>query len=364
MPFERGSFTVGIFTLNGPWPEDALKRFNIHHAGTLDSVKDDVQIGWTSGKCLLDTNLEENNVMMGGCWYLNLRKAERKIPSALMNAIVRREEIVHMRANNLDFVPSKVRRDIKAQVTEQYLMKMPPALSAIPMVYDPASKLLYVGASSPKQIDEFIGFFFQTMELEPQQVTPGAMLNSEFGKLETDLPALPVNDDAGADDLTMGRDFLTYLWYLSETGATKITHPQYGEFELLIEGPLAFAAGAEAQGAGETVVKKGDHPQQSAEVKAALSVGKKLKKAKVTLTRGDDIWSGTFDADKFVFGSLSLPEGEELDPDSRFGERMQNLYIFHEAWQCCFRTFAEAMFHDCDNTVKAVREWAASRNSY
>ncbi len=363
MPFERGSFTVAVFKLNGPWPEDALERFAAHRAGTLDSVKDDVQIGWTTGHCLLDTNIEEQNVIAGSCWYLNLRRAERKIPSALLNAIIRREEIVHMRANNLDFVPSKVRREIKAQAVEQYLMKMPPAIGGIPMVYDPAARLLYVGTGSPKQIEEFIGFFFQTMELEPLQVTPGMMLNTEFGKLETDLPVLPVNADE-CDEMTMGRDFLTYLWYLSETGAAKIAHPQYGEFELLIEGPLAFAAGAEARGAGETVVKKGDHPQQSAEVKAALGVGKKLKKAKVTLTRGDDIWSGTFDADKFVFGSLNLPEGEELEPDSRFGERMQNLLVFHEAWQCCFRIFAEALFHHYEATSKAVLEWSASRNSY
>ena len=59
-----------------------------------------------------------------------------------------------------------------------------------------------------------------------------------------------------------------------------------------------------------------DCPSACAEAKAAISVGKKLKKAKVTLTRGEDIWSGTFDADKFVFSSMNLPEGEELDPDS------------------------------------------------
>ncbi len=363
MPFERGSVTVAVFKLSGPWPEDALANFAAYRAGTLDSVKDDVQTGWTTGRCLLDTNIEEQNVLAGGCWYLNLRKAERKIPASLLNAITKREELVYMRANNLDFVPSKVKRDIKAQAVDQYLMKMPPSLSSMPMVYDPAAKLLYLGAGSPKQIEEFIGFFFQTMNIEPQQVTPGSLLNDEFGKLETDLPIMTFCDEE-CDDMTMGRDFLTYLWYLSETGSTQITHPQYGEFELLIEGPLVFAAGDAAKGSAETAVKKGDHPQQSAEVKAALAVGKKLKKAKVTLTRGDDIWTGTFDADKFIFSSVNLPEGEELEPDSRFGERMQNLLVFHEAWKCCFRVFAEALFNDCENTRQAVKAWAQSRNSF
>ena len=112
MPFDRGGVTVTTFKLNAPWPEDAAELFNAHRAGTLDSVKDDVQMGWTTGRCLLDSNLDENSVIFGSCWYLNLRKAERKIPSSLLNAICKREELVYMRANELDFVPSKVKKEI------------------------------------------------------------------------------------------------------------------------------------------------------------------------------------------------------------------------------------------------------------
>ena len=279
MPFDRGGVTVTTFKLNAPWPEDAVELFSANRAGTLDSVKDDVQVGWTTGRCLLDSNLDENSVIAGSCWYLNLRKAERKIPSSLLNAICKREELVYMRANELDFVPSKVKKEIKAEAIEQYLMKMPPAISATPMVYDPAAKLLYLGTASTKQIEDFIGFFYQTLTVEPLQITPGTLLNDEFGKLETDLPILSLTDSE-CTDMTPGRDFLTYLWYLSETGAVTIEHPQYGEFDILVEGPLVFAASDMAAGSGETAVKKGDLPQQSAEAKAALAVGKKLKKAK------------------------------------------------------------------------------------
>ena len=268
-----------------------------------------------------------------------------------------------MRANELDFVPSKVKREIKAQAIEQYLMKMPPSIASTPMVYDPMAKMLYLGTASAKQIEDFIGFFYQTLNLEPLQITPGTILNDEFGKLETDLPILSLTGEE-TDEMLPGRDFLTYLWYLSETGEAAITHEQYGEFDILIEGPLVLGAGDLAKGSAETIVKKGDLPQQSAEAKAALAVGKKLKKAKVTLTRGDDIWSGTFDADKFIFSSLNLPEGEELEPDSRFGERMQNILIFNEAWKCCFKRYAENMFNDHAAVNQALQEWAANRNSF
>ncbi len=362
MPFERGSVTVSTFKLNNVWPEDAVEKFSAYRAGTLDSVKDDVQIGWTTGRCLLDSNLDENSVIAGGCWYLNLRKAERKIPSSLLNAIIKREELVYMRANELDFVPAKVKREIKEQAVEQYLMKMPPSIASTPMVYDPAAKLLYLGTASDKQIEDFIAFFYQTMTLEPLQVTAGTILNDEFGKLETDLPILSLTGEEETE-MTPGRDFLTYLWYLSESGAAEITHSQYGEFDIMIEGPLVFAASDIAKGSAETAVKKGDMPQQSAEAKAALAVGKKLKKAKVTLTRGDDIWSAVFDADKFCFSSLNLPEGEELEPDSRFAERMQNILVFNEAWKEAFKLYAENMFNKFSETTQALKDWAQNRNS-
>ena len=70
-----------------------------------------------------------------------------------------------------------------------------------------------------------------------------------------------------------------------------------------------------------------------------------------------------FDADKFVVSSLNLPEGEELEPDSRFAERMQNILVFNEAWACCFKQYVESMFNKYEETSKALKDWAQNRNS-
>ena len=61
----------------------------------------------------------------------------------------------------------------------------------------------------------------------------------------------------------------------------------------------------------------------SAEAKAALAVGKKLRKAKILMARGDaDKWSFTFDADTFTITGLTLPETEEMELNARFEERV------------------------------------------
>lgn len=104
---------------------------------------------------------------------------------------------------------------------------------------------------------------------------------------------------------------------------------------------------------------------RSAEVKAALTVGKKLRRAKISFCRGQDIWSTTFDADKFSFSSLALPVGEEMDRHSRFDERVSNLRIMHEVVREYFRAFVEAVRSpDWAETEKDILNWTMARDSY
>ena len=363
MPFDRGSFTVTVYQLPNQLPEDLLELFAAKSGGKLDHVKEEAIYGWTTGRTLLETDINEESAIRGGHIYLNLRKAERKIPSTFFNAICQREELVYMRANEFDVVSSKVRREIKANVLEMHLSKMAPTISGIPMVIDLNAKLLYVGASSVTQLDNFISFFFKTTNIEPSQLQPGLMLEEMFQCTERDLPEVMFADVQ--DDLAPGRDFLTWLWYFSEREEGRISHEQFGDFDIMIEGPLTFSFVSEARGAAETTLKKGGSPLRAAEAKAALIVGKRLKKAKFTLCRANEIWSGGIDADNFNFSSLTLPEGEELDANSVFAERMQNLFIFQAVMREYFRKFAENVRGaDWAETEKKIQKWASERDSF
>lgn len=366
MPFDHGTLTLTIFELRADLPEDAVELFAARKAGSLDSVSTEAdaepQIGWVTGRYLLDNQIDESSAHRGSFLALALRRAERKIPASLLNAICRREEHNYLLTHQAEFIPSKIRKSIREEAIERHLPKMPPALSAIPLVIDPVEKVLYLGAASNAQIDLFIENFFQTTKVEPLQMTPASLLERLFEITESSFPALRLTD-GNTEERSIGRDFLTWLWFLSENDG-RITHDQYGEFDLLIEGPLAFADLAEANGAEETVIKKGNSPARSAEAKAALAVGKKLKKAKLSLTRGEEIWCGAFDADKFSFGSLKLPEGNAMSPDERFIERIEFLNIFKAALELYFRKFAETMLaaHYPD-TEKKLRKWAAERDA-
>ena len=365
MPFESGSLALSVFYLSDKLPEDYLERFASHNAGMLDNVKDEPQVGWVSGRTLLETRIDEQTAICGGHIYLNIRSAERKVPSILLKAICQREELAFMAANESDKVPSKVKKEIREEALEKHLMKMPPVISGTPFVIDTLNNVAYLGTASPKQIDLFVALFYKTMGIEPIQLTVNELMFRQFQLQESDIPEVAFSETTDSESIA-ARDFLTWLWYYSEkTCGGKISLPNYGDFEMLIEAPLTFAFASEAKGAAETAVKKGGSPLRSAEVKAALTVGKKLKKAKLTLCRGQDLWTGSFDADKFAFSGLSLPVGEEMERNSRFAERVMNLKIFNDAMVEYFRIFVEAVRgSDWETTEKDIIEWTRLRDSY
>ncbi|KKR02894.1 MAG: putative cytosolic protein [Candidatus Uhrbacteria bacterium GW2011_GWF2_39_13] len=365
MPFEHGSFAVTIFSLPEALPENYLELFSKFKAGGLDSVKDEPQIGWASGQDILETEINEGTAICGGMLYLGLRKVERKVPAPFLNAVCKHAEAVYKRENHVPSISSKEKKEIKEKAIEENIMKVAPAISSVPMVIDLKGKLLYLGANSPAQIDLFLGHFHTTFNMEPEQITPDWYLANEFKVTAEDLPNV-VFSAHNDGKVTTGRDFLTWLWYFSEQengGTLKVA--QYGEFGFQVESPLTFAvATKEASGAAENTLKNGNSPLRAAEAKAALTVGKKLRKAKFILERGEDIWSGAFDADRFSFSGLMLPEGEEMEPESRFEERIRNLYIFNTALGVYFRLFVKTLMSDkWGDEEEKIRQWVDSRET-
>jgi len=361
MPFDRGSVTFAIFEINGEIPENIVDLFAAGKAGALDAVTDEPEQGWVTGHHLLDTAIDGESADFGGSYCLTLRQSVRRIPASLLNALCRREEAAFMRANNRDRISGKDRREIREEVVEKNIQKMPPTLSGVQMLLEPHEKLLYVGASSQTKLDLFVECFSRTTKLDLLQVNPELLLERFGSCTASSFPGLDIS--GMPEESAVGRDFLMFLWFYSET-VGKLSVPDYGEFDLMIEAPLVFSGDDEGRGAGEAVLKKGASPLRSAEAKAAISVGKKLKKAKLTLTRDNQIWNGTFDADNFVFCSFKLPEGEAMNEYERCAERVEALGAFRAAIMAYFQLFVESMAEGkLAETRQALRKWAGDRDA-
>jgi hypothetical protein len=364
MPFDSGPLTLTVAHLPRPLPEDALQRFADKAAAPLTGLLDTPQIGWVSGRHLLETRIDDETAFAGGHLHLHLRTAQRKIPVSLLRAECRMEELAHMRANETPYLSRKDRGEIKQSIIDRLLPDMPPTITGLPFVVDARHQRLYIGAAAPKVVDGFLAFFYEAFKFEPTVFDADAAVEILLGVHPDSLPILQFSEEAITSDIeaTLGRDFLTWLWYYQECHGGEFSVGEFGRFAVMIDGPLAFAG--DGQSALESVVRKGT-PTRSAEAKASMTVGKKLRSAKVTLVRDEEAWVFTLDGDRFAFRGLTLPAGEALDPHSKFQERIMFLHIFFEALTELLRLYTSAIGSDAAlaTTVPSLRRWVKEMES-
>ena len=349
-------------------PLDYLAKLNTSAFGLIDNVKADPVVGW-AGWRHAEAPIDEENTTCGGFIRFQLVGAQRKIQAALFKDECRRQELAFMASTGIGGVPSKEKRRIKADVKERLTMKMPPIIKTVEVIIDIKNKTVYVGTVSQKDVDNVTFLLHKCLEVEIVPLSPDMIVFETLGIHEVEIPQLCF---AGSKDDTAhtGRDFLTWFWFFSEQYGGKTKIHDTGDFESMIQGPLLLAnPTSEAKGSAESSVKKGGCPTASAEARAALLAGKKLKKSKLLIVRGQEVWSGTFDADKFAFSGLTFPEGEEMEQHARFAGRVLNMEILTRALVGYFMRFL-GEFSIAPGEMSAttintkIRAWAEERESY
>ena len=363
MGFESGSISFRMFYLAGSMPEDAVRRFAKHAAAPIDSLGRDAITGWVTGRHLLDRVITAETAYVAGYLRLTLMKAERKIPEALLRAECFMEELAELQARGVQFLKREVRSEIRRTVMERIMPNMPPTLQGIPFVYDSRADLVYAGATAEKQAEAFVIQFGHTTGVTLVPVTPAAAALKRLRVNVRDLDPTsfsPECDDELASD-SLGQDFLTWLWFHSEVrgGTVRLSD---AEFAVAIEGPLLFVN--EGDGAHEALLRRGT-PLVSTEAKTALMSGKKLRCARLTLARGDEMWTCAVDADTFTFRGLKLPKGDAADPAGRFQERLLALETYRDAFLGFFDIFLKERSEPArwKATRKEIHAWVAGRTA-
>ena len=362
MSFESGSMSFRMLYVPRPLPRDAIQKFADKAAPPLKTLVDGELNGWVTGRHLLDRNITEDSAKYGGFLRLTLMQAVRKVPESLLRAECKMEELAQLQASGEERLSAAARSEIRRSINERLLPTMPPTLKGIPFIHFPGSELMYTGALSDKQLDAFQIMLTQTVGYGMIPVLPetAALKRSEANVRDWGPVSFSPELQDGESDCMPGREFLTWLWFVAEARGGLVKVDGAGDLAIMIEGPLLFVM--EGAGAHEAALRKGE-PLLASEAKTALLSGKKLKKAKITLARGDESYSFGFDADLFAFRSLKLPEGEKLDPVSRFQTRMQQLDFFTRAFLGLFDRFVKERRSDkaWKETSAELHKWVSGR---
>ena len=363
MSLESGSASFRMLYLPRDLPADVVERFARHAAPPIDTLGAGEINGWVTGRHLLDRNITAETAYHAGFLRLTLMQAERKIPEPLLRAECRMMELAQIQAEGLERLSQTARREIRQQVTERLLPTMPPTLRGISMIHDATARLLYTTALSDKQLDAFQIGFAQPMGFGGVPVLPETASLQRRHRSISDWSPASFSPDVEPEEVSHdpGLDFLTWLWFVSEARGGIVKLKDLGDWAVLIDGPLTFVM--EGSGAHEMVVRRGE-PRLSAEAKASLLSGKKLRRAKLTLARGDQAYACTFDGPSFVVRGLKLPEGEKLDAVSKFQERIQQIDLFKEAVLTLFDRFAdERESKEWNKALAEIHAWVKERKT-
>ena len=365
MSFESGSVGFRFFELVRPLPADAIDKFAEHAAPGISENGEGPFYGWVTSRHLMDRDIKEETVALGGYVRLDLLEISKKIPTSLLQAEMKMEEIARLAASGQAFIGRKEKSEMKKEIQDRMLPNMPLQLKNIPMAVRADGKAMFAAALSEKQMDLFVTHLQHAVQVPAKAQTPAEMAMTHFktdvnawspATFATDVPQDVVSPEPGDD-------FLTWLWFHAEKNDGLVELPKAGRVGVLIEGPLLLVM--EGGGAHETNLRKGN-PPNSVEAKAGLMAGKKLRKCQLTFSAGDAIWTTNVDGLEFVFRGLKLPENEEkLDPVSNFQDRMFKIEAFREIFLELFGEFV-ALRNDKDKWSKAqvaMRTWVRDRKT-
>ena len=135
-----------------------------------------------------------------------------------------------------------------------------------------------------------------------------------------------------------GEEFLTWLWFRSETNEGVFTFEDGAEIILHFDNQLTLEANlAEAERSKLT----GGSPSFSPEAKEALRRGKRVSQAKLRMSREGREWVFSVTAQTLAIGGMKIPAVLSKEEDDKFYERMDLLDEADAALRALYAEFIE-----------------------
>lgn len=141
----------------------------------------------------------------------------------------------------------------------------------------------------------------------------------------------------------LGREFLTWLWFITETNNHEVEIPGHGKFQLYVDDKLVLTA---TSGAAHENTLKGGTPAFAAEAKSALMSGKLVHEAKFILQADDRQWMWSMKSEDLALRGLRIPSVTEPDASSHMSKRLQHMQVLSDTIAHLFKTYTALRLRD------------------
>ncbi len=339
MGFASGGISFRRYLVSGPGPQtmeevsyDSIRE-QVFGTGAL--MPDGIEVGWIAPSHLFDTVIDEGKVEVGRFLHLVMRLDRTAAPAAVIRSYRQIEEAAALEASGKEKLSADERRLAKDAAESRARKEAQSGryrrISTHSVLFDVEHQVVYLGSLGNTGHDRLLKLFSDTFKstLSPLDVTELAdRITQETGKhrsLEDATPFHLINSPAGggggssfdgADRSFLGKEFLSWLWYLTDNGDGFVEPRQSGRSTLPTQVAVLFdriiQLDCDFELSGRDILYS-EQPTTSPEARAGLRMGKQPTRAGLTLAADGEQFSMVFDAQKMQVSGLKLPEIDEPD---------------------------------------------------
>lgn len=136
----------------------------------------------------------------------------------------------------------------------------------------------------------------------------------------------------------LGREFLTWIWFLCETQSHKINVPGYGDMKLYLDDKLVLSSSG---GSVHENSLRGGTPAYADEAKAALLAGKLVQEAKFILQDVERQWMWSMRAEDLSLRGVRLPSLQAPDAATHIAQRVTLMQTLVDVIDHLFKTYMD-----------------------
>lgn len=229
MGIQSGAATITFFHVPDPITEDFWNYIDEHlKSGIFQPCgeKDVRTVGFTSWHDLFSTDLHDGNYRKSEYIAFQFRIDEKKIPSMLLKQHLREEKARYIRERGRP--PTRSEQKLLKEAAENRLIKLTfPVPRGCEVVWNPLNHELMLGTTSSSVIEAFLAHFEKHLRLFPiplYHLKLALTLEEVHASVKDSITKLvnPSSPTAFKEGMFLGHDFLTWLWYRTDTGKRSV----------------------------------------------------------------------------------------------------------------------------------------------
>jgi hypothetical protein len=356
----------------GPEHLAKLSANAIGKARVMDG--DGVEIGWTAGDHVLDTQFDLAKNIVNDTLHFALRVDQVKVPSDLLKAYTQVDLQALAATNPSGHASARQKKQarqsaldrLESEARDGRFLKR----KVYPVLWDSPSNELLLGTTSASAVDRCHTLFRQTFGqgFEPLSAGKQAFLLAQLrqqtrgiddAEVSAFVPGLSAAQVAWSPDEAsrdfLGNEFLLWLWFQLDGEHDVITLGDGSKLAIMLTRTLVLEC-PRAQTGKETITS--DAPSQLPEARRAIQAGKLPRRMGMILVRHDQQYELTFQGESLAISGARMPAPESQDERARLEERVTQLRHLLETLDLLYDAFVKGRAtDDWSRELARMQKW-------